>query len=300
MLRPRASNLVGCLLGGAVGDALGGAYEGRVGPIELDRSRPLRPSDDTQLTLATCAAIEAGGTVTPEGVAARLLDGYRSRRFSGLGASTLKALRDLDAGAHWYLSGRGGEMSAGNGAAMRVAPLAFVLDPDDAEGRRLLRDVCRITHHNDEAYSGALAIVCSIRAMLAGDRGPHGPWMPHVAEQLPDSAVRDAIRSLAALPSETPIQEVAARHGCSGSVAESVPLALYAAQRVEALGFEGVLRASVSAGGDTDTIASMAGQVMGARLGVQGIPGELSQRVEGINSVLRVARELAARLGLPE
>ena len=55
----------GCLIGGAMGDALGNAYEGRPGPIPIDWDRPWRLSDDTQLTLATCEAIVDSGTVDP-------------------------------------------------------------------------------------------------------------------------------------------------------------------------------------------------------------------------------------------
>jgi hypothetical protein len=44
--------------------------------------------------------------------------GYNKGKLTGLGASTLKALRDLQVGAHWALSGWSGEYAAGNGAAM--------------------------------------------------------------------------------------------------------------------------------------------------------------------------------------
>jgi ADP-ribosylglycohydrolase len=42
---------------------------------------------------------------------------------------------------------------------MRIAPLAFVPSAD----RVVIRDAVRITHHNDEAYLGALAVVLAIR-----------------------------------------------------------------------------------------------------------------------------------------
>tara|TARA_R110002072_G_scaffold196569_1_gene353958 strand:+ start:78 stop:344 length:267 start_codon:yes stop_codon:yes gene_type:complete len=46
-----------------------------------------------------------------------------------------------------------GERSAGSGAAMRIAPLAFCCDPGDFDERRDLRDVCRITYKHDEAVA---------------------------------------------------------------------------------------------------------------------------------------------------
>ena len=112
----------------------------------------------------------------------------RRGRIRGIGSSTLKALRDLEAGAHWALAGAKGERAAGNGAAMRAAPLAFVLDPEDARDRATFRDACRITHHHDEAYAGALAVMLAIREVL---REGTEDFVASVVEHLPDSAVRD-------------------------------------------------------------------------------------------------------------
>jgi ADP-ribosylglycohydrolase len=80
----------------------------------------------------------------------------------------LKSLRDLEAGNHWALAGRLGERAAGNGAAMRIAPLAFVTDPVNDDGRRFIRDVSQVTHRHDEAYAGALATVFAIRSSRQG------------------------------------------------------------------------------------------------------------------------------------
>lgn len=118
----------GCLLAGAIGDAMGGPFEGQPGPIRFRERDNWKISDDTQLTLATCESIIELSRVSPEHIAARFLHWFRERRITGIGSSTLKAMRDLDAGAHWALAGAKGEMSAGNGAAMRIAPLAFHLE----------------------------------------------------------------------------------------------------------------------------------------------------------------------------
>lgn len=129
------SKVRSCLLGGMLGDAMGGAYENPAG-VELVIAGPLRLSkisDDTQLTLATCSSLRKCGRIDPSDIAATFLDWYQNGRLSGLGASTLKALRDLQVGAPWYSSGSIGERSAGNGAAMRIAPIAFYLDADAPE-----------------------------------------------------------------------------------------------------------------------------------------------------------------------
>ena len=100
-------------------------------PIAFSVPSDLLVTDDTQLTVATCEAIIDGGNADPETIAARFLHWFRRGQITGIGSSTLKALTELGVGGHWACVGATGEYSAGNGAAMRIAPLAFVLDPDD-------------------------------------------------------------------------------------------------------------------------------------------------------------------------
>src|SRR5262249_44113434 len=209
---------------------------------------------------------------------------------TGLGASTLKALRDLDAGAHWALAGRKGDQAAGNGAAMRIAPLTFCVDLLAEESRRLIRDVCRITHHHDEAYTGALAVVLAIRA--ANESGRSLDW---IASHLPDTSVRDRLVNYAAVPPELGVTDAGRRYGVSGYVVESVPFALFAARRVDQLGFTGMLEQVIAAGGDTDTNASLAGQIARTSLGVQGLPRELLERLAQADLVLGIARTFAEK-----
>ena len=137
-----------------------------------------------------------------------------------MGASTLKALRDLDAGVHWALAGAKGERSAGNGAAMRIAPLGFHLNPEDDLHRRLIRDVCRITHHNEEAYVAALAVVVAIRSLAFNQARP-SDLLDILPSRLPDSRVRDRIMQLASLPNKS-VADIAAKFGSSGYAANCI------------------------------------------------------------------------------
>ena len=83
---------------------MGGPFEGQPGPITFRDHQEWRISDDTQLTLATCESIiELDGSISPEHIAGRFVQWFRERRITGMGSSTLKALRDLDAGLHWAL-----------------------------------------------------------------------------------------------------------------------------------------------------------------------------------------------------
>jgi ADP-ribosyl-[dinitrogen reductase] hydrolase len=287
-----AARIRASLLAGALGDAWGSAYEGRPGPIAAPFPEQPRLSDDTWLTVATCEAIvRAGGHVEPSGVAESFRAWFEMGRLRGLGSSTLKALRDLAAGAHWAFAGARGEYAAGVGAAMRVAPLAFLLDPASADDRVLIRDVTRITHHSDEAYAGALAVVAAIRVCARGGCVPEN-LLSLVTSELPDTRVRDRLLDVHAA-GETP-DMVVRRYGSSGYVVEAVPLALLVAAREQTSGVEGVIARAVALGGDTDTIASIAGQIVGAS-SVE-LAHDLLQRIPGMAQVESAVTQFAAQV----
>ena len=212
---------------------------------------------------------------------------------TGMGASTAKALHELALGGHWALVGRKGEMAAGNGAAMRIAPLAFCLDPGTQDSRTAIRDVARITHHNEEAYAGALAVATAVRAVW--DRSWTGGTglIELVADQLPDTLVRDRLAELIRMSPDLSPRAVAERFGNSGYVVESVPLALYAAQTWASESITLLLKETVKLGGDTDTIASIAGQVVGALLGIEAVPGDLIDRIVEAPLVRTIAARFA-------
>lgn len=280
---PLADRARRCLLAGALGDAWGGPYEGRLPQTTPEFPANATISDDTQLTLATCEAITAKrGRVDPEALAERFRSWFDAGRLTGLGSATLKALRDLSNGAHWALAGARGEYAAGSGAAMRVAPFAFILDPHASSARRVLRDACRITHHNDEAYAGALAIAIAVR-QCSVTLGVPPDLLAAVGEALPDTAVRDRLAELAPL-TDSPVS-VAARFGNTGHVVEAVPLALYIACRA-ANSIEDAARTAAWAGGDTDTIAALAAQVVGAA-GAE-VPDALLSRISDYTRMVSI------------
>jgi ADP-ribosyl-[dinitrogen reductase] hydrolase len=96
------------------------------------------------------------------------------------------------------------------------------------------------------------------------------------------------------LISHLPLAEIAQTLGSSGFVAETVPLALEVARRIRDAGFETALYALNDAGGDTDTIGSIAGQIAGAA-GVA-LPTELLLSIPGSDDLQTIASLFAARV----
>lgn len=281
--------ILGCLFGGAIGDAMGSRWEGSPAGFQLDDTLPWRLTDDTELTLATCEAIVDRGVVDPAAIAAHFASGLSQRRYAGLGAATLKALTELLHGGHWASVGRKGEFAAGNGAAMRIAPLAFLLDPGVENDRVLIRDVARITHHHDEAYSGALAVILAIRHLRHGDPDQ---FFDSMVESLPDTVLRDRLRQLQDIAPLT-IAQVAQTFGSGGHAVASIPLALFASLRMFRRDFLGPMRELIACGGDTDTNASIAGQIAGSALGFRGIPEALIDRLPDRHRIQDVASQFA-------
>lgn len=286
-LMTRQERLAGCIVGGAIGDAWGSAYENYISPHnnkntfylgQVKETEPLWSlTDDTQLTLITLEALFQTDKLTPETLAGRFVQYYKRGKITGIGASTLKALQELEAGGHWSQVGRSGEYAAGNGAAMRIAPFAFW----DTYTREDIRDFCRITHRNDEAYTGALAVAISIQQTFNQHWTGENDLIQLLIPHLPDTNVRDRLIELSNLRSSDAIIQ-AAKLGTNGYVVNSVPFAIFCASQVKKVGMVTMYHQIVECGGDTDTNASIAGQIAGALVGEEALPATLKDKLKAV------------------
>ncbi|WP_420571034.1 ADP-ribosylglycohydrolase family protein [Kordia sp.] len=270
----------GSVLLGAIGDAWGSAYENQTLPDEKafylykepEAPKIWRFTDDTQLTLATCEAILEDPTAAPKTLVTYFLKYYNEKRVNGVGAATLKAFQELNAGAHWSQTGRKGEFAAGNGSAMRIAPLAFLKDIS----RERIREISYITHQNEEAYVGALAIILCIKTILANS-WEQNSLLEYIIPQLPDTNVKDRLITLCELENNS-ITDIG-KLGNDGYVVNSVPLAIFAAQKIKVQSITSIFEELITIGGDTDTNCSMAGQIMGTFVGIDKIPTTLKTKI---------------------
>jgi ADP-ribosylglycohydrolase len=117
-----------------------------------------------------------------------------------------------------------------------------------------------------------------------------------VIKLLPDSRVRDRIREFANLPEDLSVHDVVRRFGASAYVVESVPLALYASRFIAQASLGDVLRTVIQAGGDTDSVASMTGQVAGAWAGASLIPDSMIERLPNHGELKRITNEFVATI----
>ena len=192
----RVDRVRGCLLGMAVGDALGAPLEGLssqqirthyqrvrdyVDGVQAWKRKPYRwrllglYSDDTQQALALCDVLLDYRRVDPE----RLADLYLALMtpkgsfvgaHRGIGRSFRQVLAALERGVPAHLTG---QPTAGIGAAMRIAPVPLYFGDEVGPMFDSAMAASLMTHRDIRSLSGALAVAHTIRRLAAG--GPRDP-----------------------------------------------------------------------------------------------------------------------------
>ena len=304
----------GCLLGLAVGDALGAAVEfmsiaeiknkyGEEGVQDFDSWNGFEAgsyTDDTQMALATAVGcIKAGECWKKEGIfdpIPHLYNEYLSwletqndpfqRRAPG--NTCLSALR----------SGRMGTMDApinnskGCGGVMRVAPVGLVFLGEMAflEGAK----TAAITHGHPSGYLSAGFLAELVSHILDGK-------ILQEAIELSKETIKkfeghqetlmsiDLAENLAKgdMPGVDAIQQIG--EGWTGE--EALAIAIYCSLKFSN-NFRSAVTASVNHSGDSDSTGAIAGAIMGALLGDEAIPGSWVDRLENSQEISKIATEM--------
>ncbi len=295
---PETDGARGALLGTFVGDALGMPFEGAAPaevpePLEMVNARLGRGTytDDTQMMIALAESLIEHGRVEEEHLARAFQDAYDPDR--GYGGGTRRVLELWASGmpvadaAGQLFDGQG---SRGNGAAMRIAPVAVRYA---GEPSRLCAEAdrsARVTHAHPVGVDAAVVQAAAIGAALRGEDALEVARSAGRTEEM-----RDGLRDVGELLPATPEPaEVAARLGSSSDARRSVPAAVYAA--VAHATFEQAVGYAVRVGGDTDTVAAMAGAIVGARDGAQCIPARWLEALEDGERGRSHVQRLAVRL----
>lgn len=289
----------GCLIGGAIGDALGRPVEGRPShKVRARYPRGLRDfepwpgwqsgpvgtfTDDTQLTIVIAEWLLATGQDVLD--AKRLADAIVrwGRTGRGIGQATREALQKYDRGLPWW---EAGVPSAGNGAAMRAAPygLRFAGEPDRLRYAAALGSAP--THADITAVASAIVQAAAVNQCLVkapGELDPHEFLTSLVASvadlDLPELPLRSGrpARSLVQHIEEVhdylgrPAEEVYDYFFNGAFVLETTPVVLWCLCSF-ADDPEQALVTAVMGGRDADTIAAMVGNLVGALHGEHAFP----------------------------
>ncbi len=246
-------------------------------------------SDDTEMALILARHLLGHGAVEQDALARELAAGARlgdECRFYG--STTSFVLYRVREGVPWRKASSE-TMSYGNGAAIRVPPVAVYFSDagDILEAAKLQAEV---THSHPLGIQGAQIIALAVYYALEGTPPEEIPSRILGSSIALDKVYRDRIGAVDSLRKSTPF-EAALKLGTGAAAPESVPAALLAAARSQG----SVLRAVLSAiclGGDTDSIASMAASIVAAYNGVD-VPRELLAAIEEYEEIEEIARKLA-------
>lgn len=265
-------------------------------------------TDDGLLTIEVARALVRGqGTVTETAVAEMLVawagDPELFARFAG--PSTRRAIELLRAGTPPAVAGAAeplkNDLRSSNGAAMKVSPAGWVA-PGDIERAVELACVLSVpTHNSSVAFAGASAVAAAVSAAAVG-RDPHGIAQAAVdgaerGDQLgkergvevpgPSVAARLELAADIALGGGTALERVdrlTALFGCGLPISEAVPMSVGLALVYPTDAMSAVIDA-VNTGGDTDTIAAIAGAIVGTAVGLDGVDQPMVRALEEANSL---------------
>ncbi|HEX2912529.1 MAG TPA: ADP-ribosylglycohydrolase family protein [Chloroflexia bacterium] len=337
----------GCLVGLAVGDALGSATEGKgrqeiaeqfSGPLTDYQPResltlvaghdeyemPGLPAgsttEDTFLALLHARSlINTGGKVEPLDFGPYFVEALNSKIEPFMGFTTrVSLLRARETGD--FQAGLAEEHSAGNGVAVRIAPVGLMHVYGQYNRESFLADcerAARLTHNNPVAIAGGVAVATAVRLLCRHEIIPEDLMaaaldmlqpgylgLPMAGNPMRQKLIvaQDYIEERQTLVDNVEANDLDVdffridlnnleRCGTSGYAPETVAAAFYAfAARKDS--FEEAVTLAINAGGDSDAIASITGALSGAYLGLSAIPERWRNGLLNYQEVLQVAKDL--------
>ncbi len=275
---------IGAVLGTAAGDALGAGYE--FGPALPDDAvvtmkggggfawAPGEWTDDTSMAVPILRELAAGANLLDAATQNRIVAAWAewARTANDVGIQTRQVLAGLAAhggptadaarASARQVHDRSGR-SGGNGSLMRTAPVAlgYLAASEEQALADAARALSTLTHHEDDAGDACVLWCLAIRHAVLTEEADARiglPWLP------PERQERWA-GLLAEAESRQPRDFTR-----NGWVVEALQAAWSAIHHGD--GLADALEWAVRGGGDTDTVAAIAGALAGAARGASGIP----------------------------
>jgi ADP-ribosyl-[dinitrogen reductase] hydrolase len=287
-----ADRVVGSLLGQALGDALGAPFEflrSRNVPSPLPAfERPWlgRPpgstTDDTAMARNLVRSLVARHGFDAADLVDRHVEWFRSEP-PDVGTLVGRVLRRVERGedaataAQAIWAERGPEVSAGNGSVMYCAPLGLAYANRPDELHELAPAMSVLTHFDGRCRTACLAVTLGVGALVRGEAA--------------DDAARSALTAVEDLEGGEELEFLVEAAGSSRAIdGPDQGFCLFTAgvafqALVSGGDAETELRRVVSLGGDTDTNAAVAGALLGARDGSNGLPPQWVERLEDADAI---------------
>lgn len=294
---PETHKLVGTLVGLAIGDAIGTTVEfsrrGTFplitdmvggGPFCLEAGQW---TDDTSMALCLGASLKRG--FDPEDQMIRYLSWWREGYMSStgmcfdIGTTTVNALRSYESDRNPF-SGSDDPCSSGNGALMRIAPVAIKYHDD--ENLNKYAEDCTKTTHGSKVCIDSSVYFCNAIKRAYNCNG-------NISNIYKDFIIKDDdvyCAELADIAQGTFLSKTYEELSNSGYVVDSLESALWCFYHTE--NFKDAILSAVNLGGDADTIGAICGQIAGAYYGMHGIPREWVDKLYQVDMIIDLAISL--------
>lgn len=280
--------LYGGLFGFCVGDALGVPVEFSSreerwrDPVKEMRGygtyhQPFGTwSDDTSMMLCLIDAMTEG--YTAEKLAHNFVEFYQNARFTphgevfDIGGSTREAIARICAGVSPAACGGRTERDNGNGSLMRILPAAYLGQAYRAEEFiHLTEEISSITHGHKRAVLACIFYTKLADRLIRGDRKEEA--LDHAIRFLEkncQSSYADEFGNFGRILHKTVIDAPEEEIWSSGYVIDTLEAVIWAFFKGE--DYRSTVLTAINLGGDTDTIAGIAGGLAGICYGFSDIP----------------------------
>lgn len=258
-------------LGLAIGDALGATTEFMM-PGEIKAKykvhrkiigggwlylKPGQVTDDTEMSLAMGKAVLIAGKWDLKGIADHFLGWMKSKPID-IGATCRRGIRDYK--LKGQLEVPYNEWDAGNGAAMRMAPVALFTLGDDLQLQKYALEQAHLTHNH--ALSDAACIVIG-RMVQQGILGTDRHKLHETTRELVAEFASFRFHNY--------------KGNASAYVVDTLQTVFH--YLFSTATFEECLIGVVNQGGDADTTGAIAGMIAGAFYGLDEIPDRWTKKL---------------------
>jgi poly(ADP-ribose) glycohydrolase ARH3 len=296
------SKFLGCLVGTAIGDALGAGREGMgmSGSEDIvslaEKLGQLIYTDDTHMTIGIAESLIENKGFDGEHMAQTFIRNYEAEPWRGYGPGPPIIFGMIKSGEAWDSAAnglyRGG--SFGNGSAMRVAPVGLLYSRNLEKLREIAYQSSSITHSHELGKEGAALQACAVALALntpSDEDIDREAFLSGLQDFIQDRLYKEKVTRIRELLGEQDKAKVVAVLGNGIEAPRSVPTAIYCFLR-QPQSYKDTVIYAVSLGGDTDTIAAMAGAISGAYLGIEAIPSEWRAKLENRKYIEALAEKL--------
>ncbi len=291
----------------ALGDALGWPVEfmklddirARYGPRGiLEPPTPALFTDDTQMTLALAEALVESRDADLES-----LMNVVSQKFVAWshhpdtpgrapGNTCLGAVANLERGLNWREAGI--KESKGCGSAMRAAPIGCLYQHEPDRLREVAHATGFATHQHPAADAACIAAAYLVKLALDGVHPQEFSrrmmeFCDGISDEF-DAAILRVSHTLGWADTDAALRHIG--EGWTGE--EAVALAIYCCLK-HPDNYVAAVRLGANIDGDSDSVASIAGGILGARLGLDAIPKAWIAKLERRDELERVTEALIAR-----